>query len=250
VAIIVNSDASAFKRSANLPSATAYTMWGWFMLTTDRNTWTGLLGLTSAVDASTLHELGTDTDGVTCKVWNASGSTTIATLSLNTWYFAAMSCSGTGAGALVGYIRAITANTLTSASRTGSTFTPGQAEWGRDCFTGEYLDGRMHACGMANAVLSADELLEISYYHEPQKDGIRSINVFYPCVANTNTLCKTDMSGNGRNATATEGALADSPGLLWQPPMAMPTLYTAAAGGSFQAAWARGSNVVMHPGMA
>jgi len=219
MAIAVTSDASAFKRTANLPAAsTAYSIWGWFRLTTDRNTFTGLVGLANAVDGASFHQLGTDSDGTTLKIWSQTTSTNVAALSTNTWYFGAMTCSGTGAGTLIGYVRALTANALTSASIAGTSFTPGAAEWGRDCVTGEFISGEIHACGMSNAVLSADELLELSYFHEPQLDGIRSLNVFYPTIESVNTNATVDRSGNARNATATVGALVDAPALLWRSP--------------------------------
>lgn len=249
MAIVVSGDASAFKRTANLQTATAHSMWGWFMLTSDRNTFVGLLGLANAVDGASFQQLGTDSDGTTVKIWSHATSTNVVAMSLNTWYFGAMTCAGTGAGQLIGYLRAITANALTSASIAGVSFTPGAAEWGRDCITGEYMAGRIHACGSCNAVLSAEELLELSYFHEPQADGIRSINVFYPCLEATAALCKVDRSGNGRDATATEGALADSPPLLWRPGSSY-VLPAAAAAGGFQAAWARHANYVLQPSRA
>ena len=235
MAIVVNSDASAFKRTANLPSATAYSMWGWFMLTTDRNTFSGLLGIT---DGTNYHQLCTDSDGTTLNLFrgNPGAQTSLQALSTNTWYFCALTCSGTAAGTLVGYIRSLSQNTLTSVSAAGISFTPSSMEWGRDGFTGEYMSGRIHACGAANAALSADELLELSYYHEPQLDGIRSLNVFYPTIESANTTAVNDRSGNGRNATATVGALADSPPLLWRAPSPQIVLPGAAASGAITGA--------------
>lgn len=248
MAIAVTSDASAFKRTANLPAAsTAYTMCGWFMLTTDRNTFSGALGIANAVDGASFHQLGTDSDGTTLKIWSQTTSTNVAALSLNTWYFGAMTCSGTGAGTLIGYVRALTANALTSAAVAGTSFTPGAAEWGRDCVTGEFITGRIHACGMANVVLSADELLELSYFHEPQLDGIRSLNVFYPTIEAANSDATVDRSGNARNATATVGALADSPPLLWRsipPSLPMPASSTGALSGTSSLSFTTAANLV------
>ena len=218
MAIVVNSDASAFKRTANLPTSTSFSMWGWFMLTTDRNTFSGLLGLadSSGGSPSTQHQIATGSDGTTLEVVGSAGATaTLGALSLNTWYFAAMTAAASGAGNLKGYFRLITDNVLTSATQTAGSFTTAAAEFGRDGFTGEFITGRIHACGMADAALSIDELLELSYFHEPHADGIRSLNVFYPTIVSVNTDATIDKSGNARNATATVGALADSPPLIW-----------------------------------
>lgn len=205
------------------------------MLTTDRNTFSGLLGIT---DGTNYHQLCTDSDGTTLNLYrgNPGAQTSLLALSTNTWYFAALTCAGTGAGQLIGYARAITSNSFTTVSAAGISFTPNAVNWGRDGFTGEYITGRIHACGMAGAVLSADELLELSYYHEPQLDGIRSVNVFYPCIESANSNATVDRSGNGRNATATVGALADSPPLLWRPIPPYMVMPAAAASGAITGA--------------
>lgn len=227
MAVVVNSDASAFKRTANLPDDISFSMWGWFYFGTDRNTFTGLLALVNSSGGSPTSgiQLATDSDGTSLKLFtfvpgSNADSATIVTLSAGTWYFGAITCSGTAAGNTIAYVRALTANSLTSTNvdRPDTAWTPGAAEWGRDGFTGDYLNGRIHACGMADVALSANELLELSYYHEPQLDGIRSLNVFYPTIESVNTNASIDRSGNGRNATATVGALADAPALLWRTP--------------------------------
>ncbi len=223
MAVVVNSDASVFKRTANLPAATSFSMWGWFYFGTDRNTYTGLLALadTSNGNPAEYIQLATDVDGTSLRLWDVDDNTSVfATLAPGTWYFGAITCAGTGANQCTAYVRTPTANTFTTASLTldaTDSFTPAVAEWGRDGYTGDYLDGRIHACGMADVALSADELLAISYFHEPQLRGIRSLNVFYPTIESVNSNATVDRSGNGRNATATVGALADAPSLLWGP---------------------------------
>lgn len=245
MAIAVTNDASALKRSANVPGQTSYSIWGWFNFTsvTPARFW-GPLGIYAGTDgspttATDCHQISSAASGSAQLdlVYYTSGGVethaTLATVSANTWYFMALTCSALTAGNLKAYIRAVTANTLTTASNAGTarTFTPARAEWGRDSFSTDFISGSMHALGMADAVLSVDELLELSYFHEPQLDGLRSLNVFYPCISDTAANCQVDKSGNARNATATPGALADSPPLLWQaisPPWNLP----AAGGGS------------------
>jgi len=193
-------------------------MWGWFKLTTDRNAYSGFMGINTAANASTaLIEVGTDVDGVSCKLWNASSSVAMFTASLNTWYFCALTRATSGGVATI-YWRAETATVFSSTTIAVANFTATVAYWGGDTFTGEYLNGAIHGCGMADVALSADELLQISMYHEPQKLGIRSLNVFYHTIAATSANALLDSSGNVRPATATAGALADSPALVWVPP--------------------------------
>lgn len=236
MAIVVNSDASAFKRTANLPAYNSATLFGWFYIGTDKNDYTSLLGLadsTGGTPTAGFH-LSTDVDGTTLQVWNDfAGGTNLKALSTATWYFAAITCAGTGAGQVIGYVRSITETTFTTTTETlPGSFTPAVAEWGRAGYSPFYLDGRIHACGMADVVLSSDELLWLSHFHEPQLRGIRSLNVFYPTIESVNTNATVDRSGNGRNATATHGALADSPPLLWMRSPRIGVINVAAAAGT------------------
>lgn len=239
MAVAVTSDASAFKRAANLPSATSISIWGWFFFTdvAPAGRFWGPLGYGN-IDSATNQISSSSAGGTALSIFSSAGSSAaLFTPSANTWYFCALTCAGTGAGQLVGYVRALTANAFTTASVTGASPTFNGAEWGRDGFTGDYIAGRIHACGMCDAVLSADELLRLSYFHEPQFSGIRSLNVFYPTIESVNTNANIDRSGNGRNATATVGALADSPSLLWRyvapaMPMAAAATGTVALSGS------------------
>jgi hypothetical protein len=235
MAIAVTNDASAFKRSANVPTQTAFSLWGWFYFTsvTPARFW-GPLGIYAGTDGNptggTAYLQVSSASSGSSQLVLAGGTISNVNLvnaSANTWYFIALTCSGNSTGQVIAYARALTANTLTSAPSTGpnTAFTSARIEWGREAFTGDFISGRIHACGAANVALSADELLELSYFHEPQLDGIRSLNVFYPTINAVNTDCTTDMSGNARNATATVGALADSPPLLWKaiaPPWNLP----------------------------
>ncbi len=245
MAVVVNSDASAFKRSANAPGQTSYSIWGWFYFTsvTPARFW-GPLGIYAGSDgaptgSTQFHQITSASSGSANIELGYDGpagfvGVSLHTASANTWYFYALTCSALTSGSLKAYVRAITANSFTTAtnSSTSDTWTPARVEWGRDTFSGDYIDGRIHACGMADVALSDEELLELSYFHEPQLDGIRSLNVFYPCIESTNSNATIDRSGNGRNATATVGALADSPPLLWKaigPQIVLPTAASGAA---------------------
>ncbi len=199
-------------------------MWGWFRPTTDRNAFSGWLAINSAVDALNWLSIQSQADGTTMELSDGNGSGSALTASMfsatvNTWYFVAFTSAGTAGGSSIAYWRTLAQNALSTSNITGASSrstTVGAMEFGRDGFVGEYMSGEMHAIGCANAVLSADELLELSYFHEPQLDGIRSLNVFYPIIESVNTNATVDRSGNARNATATVGALADAPALLWR----------------------------------
>jgi hypothetical protein len=233
MAIAVASYAAVFKRTANLPNAASCSLWGWFRRTADRNTFSGCLALVNAVDGSSYRAITFDSDGTTLALTSHGMSTTgFGTQpAANEWFFAALTCSGNGNN-LNGYVRRLTDNTLSSLTgqAAGTSFTSGAMEFGGGGFTAEFLSGEIHALGACDSVLSADELLELSYFHEPQLDGIRSLNVFYPCIESVNSNATVDRSGNGRNATATVGSLADSPSLLWRAPGPIVVIPAVAAG--------------------
>lgn len=200
-------------------------MWGWFFFTTAPARFWGPLGIYAGTDGSpttgtAFHQISSATSGGTQLVLGSGAGTAVnlVNITAGNWYFVAMTATGTGAGTVNGYARTLTANTLTAVTNSNSfaTFTAARAEWGRDAFTGDPIDGRIHACGMADAALSVDELLELSYFHEPQLDGIRSLNCFYPTIESVNTNASIDRSGNVRDATVTHGALVDGPPLLWR----------------------------------
>lgn len=230
MAISVTNDASAFKRSANVPPQTSFSIWGWFFFTTvtPARFW-GPLGLYDGADGAPTGSIdfiqissassGAAAQVLTYKTGVVNQSDAFFTPAANTWYFIAITGSGTAAGNVKAYARAITAAAFTtvSSSLTQGTITATRAEWGRDAFSGDFITGSMHAFGMDDVALSADELLNLSFYHEPQFGGIRSLNAFYPTIESVNANATVDRSGNARNATATVGALAEPPSLLWRP---------------------------------
>src|SRR5512139_2381610 len=94
----VRFDASGDKltRTANLPaSLRGVTICGWFRIVTDTNTYTCAAHINSSgVGHYVLLE--TDSDGTTMKVWTLATSATLVNMTVNTWYFLAMTCSAAG----------------------------------------------------------------------------------------------------------------------------------------------------------
>lgn len=141
-------------------------------------------------------------------------------LSLNTWYFFAITRNGTGAGGTIHYRRAATETSFTTASGTfsGAAFTPNDeyvlSNW-YDLVAG-WFAGRIAALKQWNAILTVDELMQESYYFSP----IRWTNLqsWHPFVNDGITQAMLDFGPNGRNFSQT-GTLTieDGPPIIWMP---------------------------------
>ncbi|HEY6924758.1 MAG TPA: hypothetical protein VI653_14890, partial [Steroidobacteraceae bacterium] len=195
MAIRINSDASTIKRSANTPTRNAFTLAGWFNFSSFRNgSFWGPLGIYNGTDgtpgaSSPYLQISSDTstgNGVLDLWWPDSGnnalSATLFTAQLGTWYFIALTGSGTGVGNVNAYVRSLASNALTVAtnSTTTNTFTPNRMEWGRDGFSGDQIDGSAFGCVAFDRALTSRELLILSYalIQERIPDDT-SLNVYY-----------------------------------------------------------------------
>lgn len=214
----VRFDASGddLRRTANLPTSTAFTISGWAHMVTDTNAFATLCSLESgAVSAANYLLLSTDSDGTSLKVWSSAtgaSSATIATLVPGTPFFFALTCSGTGATSAIGYYKAAGSNALTSVSYNGVSFTSGALFIANDSFT-EPFSGRVWGVKVWDRALSAAELLAESYFDRPIFPS--SLNCWWPLPNSSDT---TDKGGNARNPTVT-GTLTteDSSFNLWKP---------------------------------
>lgn len=227
MAIALNGSTKAIWRSTNLPSAVNFTAAGWF---TQRGTQASTNALFALMNTgpSAYNLIGYS--GSNIVITTAAGSTTlVAAPSSGTSFFWALTCSGTGAGSLIGYYGLRGDTSLTSASRAGTTFTPAEMDWSNTSF-GYYLNGDMGPVYVWDTVLTADQLLV-------QSKVIRllwgaSVNSWFHMMRNTLADNLIDCSGNGRTLsyTGTPG-VADNPPLSWGSGMALVSYVQAAGGG-------------------
>lgn len=137
----------------SLGSQANFTVCAWLRFTADRNTWSTPLALDSGTNA--VH-LQTQDDGTTVVVWDDPTGSQVATgpaLTVDRWYFGAISVAG-AAGLL--YVRdqdgTVVTDTWTSAARTLAEI------WLGSNRVGEWLDGRVAAVKLWTAGLSQSEL--------------------------------------------------------------------------------------------
>jgi hypothetical protein len=217
MAVRISSDASVVKRTANLPSGTSFTMCGWFkfVTATPARFW-GAMGMMSAVDGTAGRTVASTTSGgaqLALEYSNSGGSfvtDALLTVTAGTWYFIALTASGTAIGTVAAYIRAQHEKTFTSVTNSAAcnALTPGAMEWGREGFTGEFMDGDAFALCAFDTALTSRELLLLSNDLLAENAFARNRpNVYFRLRGSNDTW---DRSGNARHPTLTAGV--DRPG--------------------------------------
>jgi hypothetical protein len=199
------SGAQSLKRTASLPDDELFTICGWARLSVDRNDYSCLVSLDDA--SSNWYLIETDVDGTTLTLVNPVGSPqTIATLTVGTDFFWALSASGLGLDNAA-YYRAAGSNALSTVA-TGvnrSAFTPTALFIGNDGF-GEAWNGLVWDVKCWNRLLTPQELLRQSYSFKPLDRT--AINFWYPLQRHD---VVNDYSGNGRDPTVTGTLTSESP---------------------------------------
>lgn len=214
MAVTLSGSTDGYSRTANLPTSIAVTMCGWFYPTSTTPFkmafWLGNSG-------DTLFRAIAFANDASVILYGPSGgfdfTTLLGTFSANTWYFVALRCSGSGAGAQVGSIRTVSQTSLTSASLTGSSFTTADLYVGNDPGS-EVFAGKVGGVKIWDASLTDDELMVESYYYRAIRRA--SLNIEAPLF--TTSEDEVDYSGNGRNWTVSGSPVtADGPPIIWAP---------------------------------
>lgn len=223
----IRADASGdyYQRTASLPAYNAFTISLWFQQRTDLGAvFQSLATLTdSTIDGSFLQIDGSQ--GLIIGDFGGASSS-ILTVSLNGWYFAAMTCAGSGAGQLIGYGAAFGSAALSTQSFTGpASFTPSSLTLFDDTFS-EPFDGEIAAVKVWDRVLTQAELEIERWYYLPVLTN--SLHGYWPMWGTSDGA--TDFSGNGKSWTVNGTvASADGPPLPWSPPRDDESAYVIAA---------------------
>lgn len=217
----ISSDASAYKRTANVPVSTSFTLAGWynFVTATPARFW-GTMGLMNAVDGVAGRTVASTASGgaqLALEYTNAGGSfvtDALLTVSASVWYFIAITASGNAIGNLAAYIRARHERAFTSVTNSvaGNSYTAGAMEFGREGFTGEFMDGDAFGLCAFDSALTSNELMLLSYDLLAEQAFARARpNVYFRLRGNNDTW---DRSGNARHPAVTAGV--DRPGFkIW-----------------------------------
>lgn len=190
-----NGSGDYLRRTANLPGSTAFTICGWAMV---RSVRAGQFQYFAGMDDGSANWLllGYDDAGAfEISATTGGGANFASNPTTNTWFFFAISCSGTGATAFAGYY-AHAGNSFTTATTTGQSFTPTGLYLGNDGFD-EYCDVILGPVKVFDAVLTSDELYAEMYRISPAR--FANLNFWTPLWSSSDV---NDYSGNGRNLTS------------------------------------------------
>lgn len=193
-----------------------YTICGWFRMTTDTNTYTTPLGIFGATEDYYCDALECDTDGTTLMVTSNRSSgfayTNIGSLSTATWYYLALSRSGSSlTGKIITTAGAVTTQTITKATGGESVDVMTISEWGNA--GGELWNGRVCAVKAWSAALTEVEIINEMWTIAPRRGS--NLYGWWPMFPGA-TERLADYSGNAHPWTAV-GTLADEdpPPVSW-----------------------------------
>lgn len=202
-------------RDSNLPGITSFTMMAWVYISVDRNDFSPILQYGDANPGTpTEYIVYTMGDGVTLASWNSSSEITGSVLSVGTWYHLAITVAGTGANQFLTYLNGavnITNNGSASVTNERISFATNTGASGN-----EWLNGRIAACKIYAAVLTAAEIQQEMMFYTPQRTA--NLNTWLPCVDPTVANNLLDASGNGYNMTGAAGTrtVEDGPPIAWR----------------------------------
>ena len=188
------------------PSITAFTLMGWAYSLGSVGAFSGALSFGNA-SAGGFYMIGRNMDTNRLQIYNASGGATgTAAWAISTWAHIAMTCAGTGANLLLGYLNGVLDITTTGASFVNAEKLYVGSSNGPDPF-----NGRMAAVKIYNAVLTASEIAtEMGQYLPVNPTNLNNC---------TPLLTHTDVQDyGGLNATWTvDGTLTteDGPPIPW-----------------------------------
>lgn len=190
-----------YRRTANLPSSTGFTICGWSRLTlhvSDYQYW----GMENATSTSSAYLLIGFTNTGTFEIASNTGNNSFSSApSDEVWFFWAITCSGTGAGSFNGYWAGFSDTSFKTASTTGASFTPACITLGNDSYT-EDVNACYFGVKIWDAVLTSTELWNEMETIRPQRTA--NLNIWSP-LWDANDI--KDYSGNGRDWTGAGGSL-------------------------------------------
>lgn len=208
MAVRTNASGEYLRRTANLPSATSFTMCGWAKMTkrAGAHQYWGLEDDT--VDAAAYHVIGYNPVG-NFVIGNVIGGTAFDANPTNeTWFFWAITCSGTGETDFKGYWAYQDDTSFHTVSMEGTSFTPAAMWLGNDSYD-EWMNSAYAYARVYNHALTSTELLT-------EKDSATAVKTTGLLIDSPlpSTSDVTDYSGNGYHWTSA-GTLSteDSPDL-------------------------------------
>lgn len=249
MAIRFDASGDFLRRTTVLPSPIKIAACGWAVRKVDTGTFACVFAVEDSTSGATNQlMLVTDADGDSLKLYsNGFSGTTLVSLKNDQWFRWALSINGAGAGLGVAYFAPLGAGYwINSGIVTSATFTSANLELGNssssDSFNGSLLGVKVWDRPMSAADLWQEtrQILPIQWH---------ALNSFAPLV--TSPTDTSPYAGRQASVWTIGGTLAAEghPPIPWQlPSRRVWDVPAAAAGGSFQPAWAFGASQLLSGG--
>lgn len=211
----IDASGDSIRRTAALPSDTLLTIMVLGYVVNDRaGNYRYFCGIENATTNASAYKVMGWSSANNFEVSSESGSGSFAAApATGKWFWAAVSCGGTGANSFNGYWRYLSPSdgtTVYTASCTSTAFTEALMPLGSDSYA-EWCDIRLSTAKVWDAVLTQAEI-------ESEMNSVRpmrytNLHLFSPLWSATDIL---DYSGNGKNWTA-GGTLSteENPPISW-----------------------------------
>jgi hypothetical protein len=204
-AVRFDAAADALSRTTGLPSASSFTMMGWFRIIADTTTYSSFFSLGNASTNTNMYRLmrccGNGWQEADLYTGASSGVAGRLSNPIGAWYHLAVVVEGTGAGQVKTYINGVLK--LTTA---GNPAVPTEKFFIGNDSRGMWFNGSAAAVKLYDGPLTQTEIAAEMQSFAPARTS--GLNAFYPLQAAATAT--TDTSGNGRTLTL-GGTLASDP---------------------------------------
>lgn len=203
MAIRIDASGDYLRRTANLPTTSAFTACCWFYYVSTRSAYAFFISFENAVSsASAGLSIGFDTSNAFFVIVSSGSPATFGSNpATSAWHFVALRANGTN---VKGFHRTLSGTWQTATTSSAPSFTPAVLAFGNDSYD-DWVNCRLAGIKVWDAALSDAEIENEAETLRPQR--FANLNLWTPGFPGSGERTR-DYSGNGRNLTE-GGTLTD-----------------------------------------
>ena len=203
MAIRIDASGDYLRRTANLPTTSAFTACCWFYYVSTRSAYAFFISFENAVSsASAGLSIGFDTSNAFFVIVSSGSPATFGSNpATSAWHFVALRANGTN---VKGFHRTLSGTWQTATTSSAPSFTPAVLAFGNDSYD-DWVNCRLAGIKVWDAALSDAEIENEAETLRPQR--FANLNLWTPGFSGSGERTR-DYSGNGRNLTE-GGTLTD-----------------------------------------
>jgi hypothetical protein len=220
----VRFDASTdnYTRTTSLPPITTFSILCWAYLSVNRGAISTFVYFGQSASAVG-YTCRTGANGLTLQGNNSATNGAGTALTVGAWNHLALVVAGTGANQMQIFLNGVLDITMS-----GSTGPPAQTILLSSSPSGQWLNGRLAAVKIYDAVLTAADISQEMRTYQPVR--LDNLNSWYPMSDLTLAGNSTDFGGGGLSLTSTgTPTVEDGPPIAWATPSALRPFAMAAA---------------------